>query len=208
MLSLALSDSSVLLSHLISCFILDNGVILKILEDGSKAFIISETHLCNGSAPVHSMKLDSEKIFLCFRGGIQNIADGLTKVCHRKSGGRFTREVKQSLTAPLRIQHSVHTGIPFYLSCPVDSNHATYKWEHNQTSIPCKQTQSECLLLIPAMTNGMYGDYKCTSHELDYTRTVREYRVEWRMENGAFKLRAQNWLMATFVTSAFYLRSL
>uniref|UniRef100_A0A8C2IUP7 Semaphorin 7A n=1 Tax=Cyprinus carpio TaxID=7962 RepID=A0A8C2IUP7_CYPCA len=229
----------------------DNGVILKILEDGSKAFIISETHLCNGSAPVHSMKLDSEKrkLFVGYpgqisildlqrcedynasceecvlsrdpycawteqgctsqtKGGIQNIADGLTKVCHRKSGGRFTREVKQSLTAPLRIQHSVHTGIPFYLSCPVDSNHATYKWEHNQTSIPCKQTQSECLLLIPAMTNGMYGDYRCTSHELDYTRTVREYRVEWRMENGAFKLRAQNWLMATFVTSAFYLRSL
>lgn len=58
-LSLVLLD---LLSHLASWFLLDDGVIVKILEDGSKAFIISETHLCNGSAPVHSMKLDSEKV--------------------------------------------------------------------------------------------------------------------------------------------------
>lgn len=106
----------------------------------------------------------------------------------------------------------MHTGVPFYLSCPVDSNHATYKWEHNQKSIPCQQTQSECLLLIPAMTDGMYGDYKCTSHELDYTKTVREYNLFYEnlrfASNGAFKLRAQDWLMAAFVTSAFYLRSL
>ncbi len=101
----------------------------------------------------------------------------------------------------------MHTGDPFYLSCPVDSNHATYKWEHNQTSIPCQQTQSECLLLIPAMTNGMYGNYRCRSHELDYTKTVREYNLFYA-SNGAFKLRAQDWLMAAFVTSTFYLRLL
>lgn len=47
---------------ILSLSFLDDGVILKILEDGSKAFIISETHLCNGSAPIHSMKLDSEKV--------------------------------------------------------------------------------------------------------------------------------------------------
>ncbi|XP_016145817.1 semaphorin-7A-like [Sinocyclocheilus grahami] len=246
------SDDSM---HNVLLLATDNGVILKILEDGSKAFIISETHLCNGSAPVHSMKLDSEKrkLFVGYpgqismldlqrcedynasceecvlsrdpycawteqgctsqtRGGIQNIADGLTKVCHQKSGERFTREVKQPLTDPLRIQHSVQTGIPFYLSCPVDSNHATYKWEHKQNSIPCQQTQSECLLLIPAMMHDMYGNYKCTSHELDYTKTVREYNLFYdnlrSASNGAFKLRAQDWLMAAFVTSVFYLRSL
>uniref|UniRef100_A0A9J8ABV4 Semaphorin 7A (JohnMiltonHagen blood group) n=1 Tax=Cyprinus carpio carpio TaxID=630221 RepID=A0A9J8ABV4_CYPCA len=233
----------------------DNGVILKILEDGSKAFIISETHLCNGSAPVHSMKLDSEKrkLFVGYpgqisvldlqrcqdynasceecvlsrdpycawteqgctsqtKGGIQNIADGLTKICKKKSGGRFTRDVQQASTAPLRIQLSVPTGIPFYLSCPVNSNHATYKWEHDQKSIPCEQTQSECLLLIPAMTADLHGNYKCTSHELDYTKTVREYNLSNNQArsayNDVFKLRSQDWLMAAFVTSAFYLRSL
>ncbi|XP_073688079.1 semaphorin-7A isoform X2 [Garra rufa] len=224
----------------------DNGVILKILEDGSEAFIISETRLYDGSAPVHSMKLDSKKrkLFVGYpgqisrldlqkcqhynasceecvlsrdpycawteqgctsqtRGGIQNIADGLTKVCHQKPGGRIRRQVQQVLTSPLRIQ--LPTGVPFYLSCPVDSHHATYKWEHNQKSIQCQQTPSECLLLIPAMTNEMYGNYKCTSHELDYTNTVKEYKLA---SNGAFKLRAQDWLMAAFVSSAFYLHTL
>ncbi|XP_043084224.1 semaphorin-7A isoform X2 [Puntigrus tetrazona] len=233
----------------------DNGVIFKILVNSSNAFIISETHLLNGSAPVHSMKLDSvkRKLFVGYpgqisvldlqrcqdynasceecvlsrdpycawtaqgcttqtRGGIQNIANGFTDVCRPKSGGRFTREVKQSSAAPLKILHHLHTGVPFYLSCPVDSNHATYKWEHDQKSIPCQKTQSECLLLIPAMSSGMYGDYKCTSHELDYTKTVREYNLfdenSRSAFNDAFKLRAQDWLMAAFVASVFYLRSL
>ncbi|XP_016354652.1 semaphorin-7A-like isoform X1 [Sinocyclocheilus anshuiensis] len=246
------SDESI---HSVLLLAKDNGVILKILEDGSKAFIISETHLCNGSAPVHSMKLDSEKrkLFVGYpgqisvldlqrcqdynasceecvlsrdpycawteqgctsqtKGGIQNIADGLTKVCHQKSEGRFTRDVQQALTAPLGIELSVPTGVPFYLSCPVDSNHATYKWEHDQKSIPGQQTQSECLLLIPAMTTDIHGNYKCTSHELDYTKTVREYNLligqVRSASNDAFKLRAQDWLMAAFATSAFYLRSL
>ncbi|KAL0154668.1 hypothetical protein M9458_048931, partial [Cirrhinus mrigala] len=94
------------------------------------------------------------------------------------------------------IQLSVPTGVPFYLSCPVDSHHASYKWEYNQKSIPCQQTQSECLLLIPAMTNDMYGNYKCTSNELDYTRIVKEYNLFYShfndASNDAFKLRAQD----------------
>uniref|UniRef100_A0A671T0S9 Semaphorin-7A-like n=1 Tax=Sinocyclocheilus anshuiensis TaxID=1608454 RepID=A0A671T0S9_9TELE len=63
------SDDSM---HNVLLLATDNGVILKILEDGSKAFIISETHLCNGSAPVHSMKLDSEKrkLFVGYPGQI------------------------------------------------------------------------------------------------------------------------------------------
>ncbi|RXN15321.1 semaphorin-7A-like protein [Labeo rohita] len=233
----------------------DNGAILKILEDGSKAFIISETHLHNGSAPVHSMKLDSEKrkLFVGYpgqismldlqrcqnynasceecvlsrdpycawteqgctsqtRGGIQNIADGLTEVCHQKPGGRFRREVQEVQTVPLRIQLSVPTGVPFYLSCPVDSHHADYKWEHKQKSIPCQKTPSECLLLIPAMTDDMYGSYKCTSNELDYARTVKEYNLfnnNFRSDsNDAQMHRVQGWLIGAFVSSAFYLRTL
>ncbi|XP_059401995.1 semaphorin-7A-like isoform X1 [Carassius carassius] len=250
------SDDSI---HSVLLLATDDGVIVKILEDGSKAFIISETHLCNGSAPVHSMKLDSEKrkLFVGYpgqisvldlqrcqdynasceecvlsrdpycawteqgctsqtKGGIQNIADGLTKVCHQKSGGRLRRDVQQASTAPLRIQLSVPTGIPFYLSCPVESNHATYKWEHDQKIIPCQQTQSECLLLIPIMTTDIHGNYTCMSHELDYTKTVREYQLSNDASNDAsnyafndaFKLRIQDWLMAAFVTSAFYQLSL
>uniref|UniRef100_A0A671NER9 Semaphorin-7A-like n=1 Tax=Sinocyclocheilus anshuiensis TaxID=1608454 RepID=A0A671NER9_9TELE len=221
------SDESI---HSVLLLAKDNGVILKILEDGSKAFIISETHLCNGSAPVHSMKLDSEKrkLFVGYPGQISVLdlqrCQDYNASCEEcvlsrdpycawtEQEGRFTRDVQQALTAPLGIELSVPTGVPFYLSCPVDSNHATYKWEHDQKSIPGQQTQSECLLLIPAMTTDIHGNYKCTSHELDYTKTVREYNLligqVRSASNDAFKLRAQDWLMAAFATSAFYLRSL
>ncbi|XP_067292221.1 semaphorin-7A isoform X2 [Pseudorasbora parva] len=226
----------------------DSGGILKILEDGSKAFIISETHLCNGSAPVQSMKLDSEKrrLFVGYpgqlsvldlqrcqdynasceecvlsrdpycawtergctsqtKGGIQNIADGLTNVCNQITEGRIRRDVQQS-TAPLSNQHFVPTDVPFYLSCPVESHHATYIWEHGDKRIPCQQTQSECLFLIPSMMADMYGNYKCISHERDYTKTVNEYNLFPKSAfNDALKIRALDWLMAAFVTSAFYL---
>ncbi|XP_062847783.1 semaphorin-7A isoform X3 [Trichomycterus rosablanca] len=48
----------------------DNGLILKILEHDFKAFIISETSLCKGSAPIQSMKLDSNqrKLFVGYPG--------------------------------------------------------------------------------------------------------------------------------------------
>lgn len=125
------------------------------------------------------------------------------------SGGRFIRDVQQSSTAPLSVRHSVPTNVPFYLSCPVDSHHATYVWEHGDKRSPCQQTQSECLHLIPAMTADMYGNYKCISHERDYTKTVNEYDLYPKSAfNNAFKLRAQDWFMAAFVTSVLNLRSL
>lgn len=37
--------------------------------------------------------------------------------------------------------------------------------------------QSNCLHLIPAMTEESYGDYKCISKEKDYTKVVTEYRL-------------------------------
>ncbi|NP_001315437.1 semaphorin-7A isoform 1 precursor [Danio rerio] len=232
----------------------DDGMIFKILQHGSKPFIISETHLCNGCAPIQSMKLDSKKrkLFVGYpgqmsvlelqrcqdygasceecvlsrdpycawsekgctsqtRGGIQNISDGnVTKVCDHKSVGRVRRDAQQSSTAPSRIQHTVATDVPFYLSCPVDSHHASYRWEHGGKSNPCQQTQSEYLLLIPAMTAENYGNYSCVSQERDYIKVVREYELLAKsVFNDAFKLKIQDrQLMVAFVTSAFYLCSL
>ncbi|XP_051546400.1 semaphorin-7A-like [Myxocyprinus asiaticus] len=239
------SDESM---HNVLLLATDNGMILKILEDESKAFIISETHLCNGSAPIQSMKLDSKKrkLFVGYpgqmsifdlqrcldynasceacvlsrdpfcawtehgctaqtKGGLQNIANGTTYVCQQKSVGRSKRDLQQSTTVPLRMQHTVPTNVPFYLSCPVDSHHATYRWVHGDQSSPCQQTQSECLLLIPAMTDDKYGNYKCISHERDYTKTVKEYDLLPKaVFNAAFNHRAQECLMAVFFTIALY----
>ncbi|XP_065148136.1 semaphorin-7A [Paramisgurnus dabryanus] len=224
----------------------DKGTILKVLEDDSKAFIISETHLTNGSAPIQSMKLDSErkKLFVGYPNqmavfdlqrcqdynascwdcvlardpycawsedgctsqtkGIQNIANGSTSECSR-SLGRIKRDLCSPPLVSLRIQHTVPTDVPFYLSCPVESHHATYRWEHKDKNNTCQQTQSECLFLIPAMTTAHYGTYKCMSHERDYTKIVKEYELlPEPVYSTAVQRRAQEWI-SIFVTVVFYL---
>lgn len=74
--------------------------------------------------------------------------------------------------------HSVPLGISFYLSCPIDSYHAMYTWEHNDDILPCLQMQSNCLHLIPAMTQENYGTYKCVSKEKDFTQVLRIYQLK------------------------------
>ncbi|XP_056595835.1 semaphorin-7A [Triplophysa dalaica] len=222
----------------------DNGMILKVLENDTKAFIISETRLYNGSSPVQAMKLDSEisKLFVGYpgqisvldlqrcqdynascefcvlsrdpycawtehgctaqtKGGIQNIADGNTYVCDQKQERRSKRDSRLSYVPSVR--HSVPTEVPFYLSCPVDSHHATYRWKHGNKSTTCQLTQSDCLLLIPSMTSEDYGIYKCISHERDYTRIVKEYYLDpEHVADSAFNLKST---MATLVMVAIYL---
>ncbi|XP_076589062.1 semaphorin-7A isoform X2 [Chaetodon auriga] len=200
----------------------DSGKIHKVLEAGSKPFIISETQLSSRST-IQSMKLDSkkkklvvgfsEKIFTvdlqrCQKynnscadcvlardpycawteygctptvpGGIQNIMDGEISVCstlvkEQKEVHRAKRETVSP--ADQMTSHSVPLGVPFYLSCPIDSYHAVYTWEHGSQSSPCLQMQSNCLHLIPAMTRESYGTYKCVSEEKNYTKTVKNYHL-------------------------------
>ncbi|KAA0724307.1 Semaphorin-7A Semaphorin-K1 [Triplophysa tibetana] len=252
----------------------DNGMILKVLEIDTKAFIISETRLNNGSSPVQAMKLDSEtnKLFVGYpdrisvldlkrcqdynascefcvlsrdpycawtengctaqtKGGIQNIADGNTYVCDRKKGMSFLtcystidylvlyreksecvfnecfverRSKRDSRPSSVpSVRHSLPAEIPFYLSCTVDSQHATYRWKHGNKSTTCQLTQSECLLLIPSMTSDDYGNYKCISHERDYTRIVKEYYLNpEHVADSASNLKCT---MATLVTVVIYL---
>lgn len=101
------------------------------------------------------------------------------------------------------VRHSVPTEVPFYLSCPVDSHHATYRWKHGNKSTTCQLTQSECLLLIPSMTSEDYGSYKCISHERDYTRIVKEYYLDpEHVADSAFNLKCT---MANLIMVAIYL---
>lgn len=133
------------------------------------------------------------------KGGIQNIADGNTYVCDQK---QVEGRSKQPPSVP-SVRYSVPTKVPFYLSCPVDSHHATYRWKHGNKTITCQPIQSECLLLIPAMTSNDYGNYKCISHERDYTRIVKEYHLySTHYSNSAFSLKSS---MVTLITVAFYL---
>ncbi|XP_072526806.1 semaphorin-7A [Salminus brasiliensis] len=225
----------------------DTGVIHKILEDDSKAFIISETSLLQGPAPVQSMKLNSEKrkLFVGYpgqmsvvdlqkcqdyntscqdcvlardpycawtengctsqvKGGIQNLATGETHVCLKNSALRTVvrtkRDTSSSSAAPQPIEHTVPEGFPYYLSCPIESHHATYSWVHGNFHSPCQQMQSNCLHLIPAVSADDYGEYTCESRERDYTKEVKKYNLRGRPEpralSSAFKKTAQKeWLV-------------
>ncbi|XP_034734083.1 semaphorin-7A isoform X1 [Etheostoma cragini] len=119
-------------------------------------------------------------------GGIQNIIDGNSTVCpssgeEQKQVNRTKRETVLPSPVDLRTAHSVPLGVPFYLSCPIDSYHAVYTWEHGGQSSPCLQMQSNCLHLIPNMAQENYGDYKCLSKEKDYTKVVKMYQLTEQM---------------------------
>uniref|UniRef100_A0A1A8K4Z2 Semaphorin 7A n=1 Tax=Nothobranchius kuhntae TaxID=321403 RepID=A0A1A8K4Z2_NOTKU len=110
-------------------------------------------------------------------GSIQNIMNGERSVCSTSTtGDRLKRQI--FLQTDLEKVHSVPQGVPFYLSCPIDSYHAEYTWEHEGRHSPCLQMLSNCLHLIPSMTKGNYGSYDCVSREKDFTKLVKRYRLK------------------------------
>ncbi|XP_017563859.1 semaphorin-7A [Pygocentrus nattereri] len=233
----------------------DSGMIHKILEDGSKAFIISETRLCSSSASVQTMKLNSEKrkLFVGYpgqmsvldlqkcqdynascqdcvlardpycawtengctsqtKGGTQNIATGETHICHNNAGPnkvmRIKRDVSSSSPVPLKIEHTVPMGFPYYLSCPIESHHATYYWMHGNHYSPCQQTLSDCLYLIPAVSEADYGEYTCESRERDYTKKVKKYNLrdpELHTRSSALKITAQKESVLTVSSAVLFI---
>ncbi|XP_071354558.1 semaphorin-7A [Trachinotus anak] len=120
-------------------------------------------------------------------GGIQNVMNGEISVCPtsvegQKQVNRTKREIDSSSSVNLSLTaHSVPLSVPFYLSCPIDSYHAVYTWEHKGQSSPCLQMQSNCLHLIPAMAQENYGVYECVSKEKDYTKVVKKYQLTQHM---------------------------
>lgn len=114
--------------------------------------------------------------------GIQNIMTGESSVCStpeqdQKQINRSKRETASPSPPSSTTDHSVPVGVPFYLSCPIDSYHADYTWEHGGQSSPCLQMQSNCLHLIPAMAQENYGSYECVSKEKDYIKVVQRYHL-------------------------------
>ena len=90
---------------------------------------------------------------------------------------RTRREAGSVSPEGLGTSHTVPLGVPFYLSCPIDSYHAVYIWRHKNQTIPCLQMKSNCLHLIPVMTEDMYGKYTCVSQEKGYTNEVKNYHL-------------------------------
>nr|XP_057931021.1 semaphorin-7A isoform X2 [Doryrhamphus excisus] len=114
--------------------------------------------------------------------GIQNILDGQTRVCpttvsDHTQVNRSRRDAAPPVNADLLTLPAVPMGVPFYLSCPIDSYHAVYTWEHRDQSSPCLQMHTNCLFLIPSVTPESYGSYQCVSKERDYVSVVKRYHL-------------------------------
>ena len=101
----------------------------------------------------------------------------LSILVEQKQTNRTRRETVSPSPVVFRTTHSVPLGVPFYLSCPIDSYHAVYTWEHGGRSSPCLQMDSNCLHLIPYMAQENYGGYECVSKEKDYTKVVKTYQL-------------------------------
>lgn len=109
-----------------------------------------------------------QKLFI----SLQRIIEKFFLILEQKPLQRTRREARSVSSGTT---HSVPLGVPFYLSCPIDSYHADYTWEHQGQKRPCLQMQSNCLHLIPAMTRENYGNYTCVSLESGYTMEVKNY---------------------------------
>lgn len=89
---------------------------------------------------------------------------------------RFKRETH--ILSPKSVTvHTVPLNVSLYLSCPIESYHAVYTWEHDKQESTCEQMQSFCLNLIPAVAREHYGTYNCISEEKDYKKLVKQYQL-------------------------------
>lgn len=119
---------------------------------------------------------------------------------------RTRREADSAAPAGTGTTHSVPLGVPFYLSCPIDSYHAVYTWEHRGQMSPCLQMQSQCLLLIPAMTQENYGNYKCVSEEKGFTNELKSYLLTEQISPSSNnENHLTKWNDASAVVSQFWL---
>ncbi|XP_008310291.1 semaphorin-7A isoform X3 [Cynoglossus semilaevis] len=114
-------------------------------------------------------------------GGIQNVKNGQTTQCfssveEKAEVNRFKRETH--ILSPKSVTvHTVPLNVSLYLSCPIESYHAVYTWEHDKQESTCEQMQSFCLNLIPAVAREHYGTYNCISEEKDYKKLVKQYQL-------------------------------
>ncbi|XP_055984687.1 semaphorin-7A [Sorex fumeus] len=68
----------------------------------------------------------------------------------------------------------------YYLSCPIESRHATYSWRHEenveQNCEPGHQSPN-CVLFIENLTARQYGHYRCEALEGSYLRETQHWEL-------------------------------
>ncbi|XP_076979913.1 semaphorin-7A isoform X2 [Tamandua tetradactyla] len=87
--------------------------------------------------------------------------------------------------APLQ-KVSLARNSRYYLSCPMESRHATYLWRHEQNveqSCEPGHQSPNCILFIENLTARQYGHYRCEAQEGSYLREAQHW--ELLPEDGA-----------------------
>ncbi|XP_006866630.1 PREDICTED: semaphorin-7A [Chrysochloris asiatica] len=87
--------------------------------------------------------------------------------------------------APLQ-KVSLARNSRYYLSCPMESRHATYSWRHNKTveqSCEPGHQSPNCILFIENFTSRQHGHYHCEALEGSYLREAQHW--ELLPEDGA-----------------------
>uniref|UniRef100_A0A4X1TPL7 Semaphorin-7A n=1 Tax=Sus scrofa TaxID=9823 RepID=A0A4X1TPL7_PIG len=81
--------------------------------------------------------------------------------------------------APLQ-KVSLAQNSRYYLSCPMESRHATYSWRHEenveQSCEPGHQSPN-CILFIENLTDLQYGHYYCEAREGSYLREAQHWEL-------------------------------
>ncbi|XP_063099641.1 semaphorin-7A [Cavia porcellus] len=81
--------------------------------------------------------------------------------------------------APLQ-KVSLARNSRYYLSCPIESRHATYSWRHEenveQSCEPGHQSPN-CILFIENLTARQYGHYRCEAQEGSYLRETQHWEL-------------------------------
>lgn len=81
--------------------------------------------------------------------------------------------------APLQ-KVSLAKNSRYYLSCPMESRHATYRWRHGekveQSCEPGHQSPN-CILFIENLTDGHYGHYYCEGQEGSYLHKAQHWQL-------------------------------
>lgn len=81
--------------------------------------------------------------------------------------------------APLQ-KVSLARNSRYYLTCPMESRHATYLWRHEenveQSCEPGHQSPS-CILFIENLTARQYGHYRCEAQEGSYLHEAQHWEL-------------------------------
>ncbi|XP_053479609.1 semaphorin-7A-like [Ictalurus furcatus] len=99
-------------------------------------------------------------------GALQDVTHGNYSLC--ENGVLKINESRTNSNSP----SSVPRDSKFYLSCPMESQYASYVWDHRGRIRECVLTEQDCLLLIDSMSEKDEGVYECVSSENGYDRTI------------------------------------